>query len=75
MQVLANSNIFWVFAFVALIVVYLLPTLIGGVDRPALVFLVNLIGAPAGIGLARGMPVGCGEMAGHNSVLTGQFGC
>jgi hypothetical protein len=30
---------------------------------------------PAGIGLARGMPVGRGEMAGHNSVLTGQFGC
>lgn len=36
-----------------LVVVYLLPTLIGvirGVDRLALVFLVNLIGAPTGIG-------------------------
>ena len=36
-----------------LIVVYLLPTLIGiirGVEQLALVFLVNLIGAPTGIG-------------------------
>jgi hypothetical protein len=53
MQDLANSYVFWIFAFVALVVVYLLPTLIGmirGVDRLALVFLVNLIGAPTGIG-------------------------
>jgi hypothetical protein len=53
MQALANSYAFWIFAFVALVVVYLLPTLIGmirGVDRLALVFLVNLIGAPTGIG-------------------------
>jgi hypothetical protein len=38
---------------VVLVVVFLLPTLIGmirGVDRLALVFLVNLIGAPTGIG-------------------------
>jgi hypothetical protein len=49
MQGLANSYAFWIFVFVALVVVYLLPTLIGvirGVDRLALVFLVNLIGAP-----------------------------
>ena len=53
MQGLANSYAFWIFVFVALAVVYLLPTLIGiirGVDRLALVFLVNLIGAPTGIG-------------------------
>jgi Superinfection immunity protein len=53
MQDLANSYAFWIFAFGALVVVYLLPTLIGivrGVDRLALVFLVNLIGAPTGIG-------------------------
>ena len=53
MQELANSYAFWIFIFVALGVVYLLPTLIGmirGVERLALVFLVNLIGAPTGIG-------------------------
>jgi hypothetical protein len=53
MQALANSYAFWMFAFLAIIVVYLLPTLVGvirGVDRLALVFLVNLIGAPTGIG-------------------------
>jgi hypothetical protein len=53
MQDLANSYAFWIFVFVVLVVVYLLPTLIGivrGVDRLALVFLVNLIGAPSGIG-------------------------
>jgi hypothetical protein len=53
MQGLANSYAFWIFVFVALVVVYLLPTLIGmirGVDRLALVFLVNLIGAPTGVG-------------------------
>ena len=53
MQGLANSYAFWIFVFVALGVVYLLPTLIGmirRVDRLALVFLVNLIGAPTGIG-------------------------
>jgi Superinfection immunity protein len=39
--------------FVELVVVYLLPTLIDLIrdtDRRALVFLVNLIGAPSGIG-------------------------
>jgi len=53
MQSLANSYAFWIFVFVVLVVVYMLPTLIGvvrGVDRLALVFLVNLIGAPSGIG-------------------------
>jgi hypothetical protein len=53
MQDLADSYAFWIFAFGVLVVVYLLPTLIGivrGVDRLALVFLVNLIGAPSGIG-------------------------
>jgi len=53
MQALANSYAFWVLAFLAIIVVYLLPTLVGiirRVDRLALVFLVNLIGAPTGIG-------------------------
>jgi Superinfection immunity protein len=53
MQGLENSYAFWIFVFVALVVVYLLPTLIGmirGVDRLALVFLVNLIGAPTGVG-------------------------
>jgi hypothetical protein len=53
MQNLADSYAFWIFVFGALVVVYLLPTLIGivrGVDRLALVFLVNLIGGPTGIG-------------------------
>jgi uncharacterized integral membrane protein len=53
MQALADSYAFWVVIFAALIVVYLLPTLIGAirhVDRLPLVFLVNLIGAPTGIG-------------------------
>jgi hypothetical protein len=53
MRDLANSYVFWIFVFVALVVIYLLPTLIGmvrNVDRLALVFLVNLIGAPTGIG-------------------------
>ncbi len=53
MQGLASSYAFWIFVFMLLVVVYLLPTLIGiirGVDRLALVFLVNLIGAPTGIG-------------------------
>jgi hypothetical protein len=53
MQALANSLAFWLFAFLAIVVVYLLPTLIGTirrVDRLALVFLINLIGAPTGVG-------------------------
>ena len=53
MQNLADNYAFWIFAFAILVAVYMLPTLIGivrGVDRLALVFLVNLIGAPTGIG-------------------------
>jgi hypothetical protein len=53
MQALASSGVLWVLLFAVLIVVYFLPTLIGlirGVDRLALVFLVNLIGTPALIG-------------------------
>jgi hypothetical protein len=53
MQGLANSYAFWIFAFAALAVVYMLPTLIGAIRRVdwlALVFLVNLIGAPSGVG-------------------------
>jgi hypothetical protein len=45
--------VFWVLVFMAVAVAYLLPTLVGlirGVDKLALVFLVNLIGAPALIG-------------------------
>jgi hypothetical protein len=58
MQALANSLAFWLFAFLAIVVVYLLPTLIGlirRVDRLALVFLVNLIGAPTGVGWVAAM--------------------
>jgi len=58
MQGLANSYAFWVLLFAVLAVVYLLPTLVGllrGVDRMALVFLVNLIGAPTGIGWVAAM--------------------
>ena len=50
---LENTYAFWIGLLVVLIVVYLLPTLIGiirGVQQLALVFLVNLIGAPTGIG-------------------------
>jgi hypothetical protein len=46
---------FWPFAFLAIVVAYLLPTLIGmirRVDRLALVFLANLIGAANGCRLA-----------------------
>jgi hypothetical protein len=53
MQALANSYAFWISLFLLLPVLYLLPTLIGlirGVDNRALVFLVNLIGAPTGVG-------------------------
>ena len=58
MQGLADSYAFWVLLFLALPVVYLLPTLIGlirGVERLPLVFLVNLIGAPTGIGWVAAM--------------------
>ncbi len=50
---LVNSDAFWILLFPVLIVIYLLPTLVGlirRVDALALVFLVNLIGAPTGVG-------------------------
>jgi Superinfection immunity protein len=64
MQGLANSYAFWIFVFAAIAVVYLLPTLIGiirGVDRLTLVFLVNLIGAPTGIGWVAAMILAFGS--------------
>ena len=57
-RVLADSGVLWIFVFTALPVLYLLPTLVGairGVDRLALVFLVNLIGAPTGVGWVAAM--------------------
>jgi hypothetical protein len=53
MKALTDSGVFWVAAVMLLTVLFMLPTLIGlarGVDQLALVFLVNLIGAPALIG-------------------------
>jgi hypothetical protein len=53
MGALANSGALWVLAFLALSLIYLLPTLVGlirRVDRLALVFLVNMIGGLTGIG-------------------------
>lgn len=53
MQALADSGVLWILVFMTLGVVYLLPTLVGAirrVDGLALVFLVNLIGAPTGVG-------------------------
>jgi Superinfection immunity protein len=58
MQGLSDSYAFWILVFILLAAVYLLPTLVGlirGVDRMALVFLVNLIGAPTGIGWVAAM--------------------
>jgi hypothetical protein len=53
MDALANSGALWILIFLALAVVFLLPTLVGmirRVDRLALVILVNLIGGLTGIG-------------------------
>ncbi len=50
---LANNAIFWFLAFIVSGALFLLPTFVGlirGVDALALVFLVNLIGAPVVIG-------------------------
>ena len=50
---MANSGVLWILPFAVLVVLYFLPTLIGlirGVDKLALVFLINLIGTPAFIG-------------------------
>ncbi len=72
MQALANSFAFWLFAFLAIVVVYLLPTLIGmirRVDRLALVFLVNLIGAPTGAGWLAAMILAFGPRRVPNTPL------
>ena len=53
MDALAYSGALWILAFLALTVVFMLPTLIGlirRVDRLAQVFLVNVIGGLTGIG-------------------------
>jgi hypothetical protein len=53
MDALANSGALWILIFLALAIVFLLPTLVGmirRVDRLALVILVNLIGGVTGIG-------------------------
>jgi hypothetical protein len=53
MDALANSGALWILIFLALAIVFLLPTLVGiirRVDRLALVILVNLIGGLTGIG-------------------------
>jgi hypothetical protein len=53
MGALAYSGALWILAFLALAIVFLLPTLVGlirRVDRLGLVFLVNIVGGLAGIG-------------------------
>jgi hypothetical protein len=53
MSTLDDSGVLWVLIFLALAIVFLLPTLVGlirRVDRLALVFLVNVIGGLTGIG-------------------------
>jgi hypothetical protein len=53
MGALNNSGALWVLIFLALAIVFLLPTLVGlirRVDRLALVFVVNVIGGLTGIG-------------------------
>lgn len=52
-QAMADSGVLWVVLLVVMVAGYFLPTLIGairGVDKLALVFLVNLIGTPMLIG-------------------------
>ncbi len=76
MQSLANSYAFWIFVFLILVVVYMLPTLIGivrGVDRLALVFLVNLIGAPTGIGWIAAMILAFGPHRLPPEALRGSY--
>ena len=63
MSGLANSYAFWALVFLALAVVYMLPTLVGlarRVDRLALVFLVNLIGGATGVGWLAAMVLAFG---------------
>jgi hypothetical protein len=53
MSALDYSGALWVLVFLALAIVFLLPTLVGlirRVDRLALVFLVNVVGGLTGIG-------------------------
>ena len=53
MQALSGSDTFWILLIPVLVAVYLLPTVVGlvrKVDALGLVFLVNLIGAPTGVG-------------------------
>jgi hypothetical protein len=53
MGTLGDSGVLWVLIFLALAIVFLLPTLVGlirRVDRLALVVVVNLIGGLTGIG-------------------------
>jgi hypothetical protein len=53
MSALDYSGALWVLIFLALAIVFMLPTLVGlirRVDRLALVFLVNVVGGLTGIG-------------------------
>ena len=68
MRELADSGVLWVLAVPVLAVLFLLPTLIGlvrGVDQLALVFLVNLIGAPTGVGWLGAMILAFGPRRRH----------
>ena len=53
MQLLADSGVLYMLLFIAIPVIYMLPAIVGAirrVDGLALVCLVNLIGAPTGVG-------------------------
>ena len=70
MQALSDSGMLWILVFTALPVLYLLPTLAGAirrVDELALVFLVNLIGAPTGVGWLGAMIMGVRATAAPSS--------
>lgn len=76
MQGLSNSYVFWIFVFAVLVVIYLLPTLVGlirGVERIALVVLVNLIGAPTGIGWVAAMILAFGPRRASRQVRMALF--
>jgi membrane protein implicated in regulation of membrane protease activity len=76
MQGLSNSYAFWILVFVLLVALYLLPTVVGlirGVDRIALVVLVNLIGAPTGIGWVAAMILAFGPRRARREVRTASF--
>jgi hypothetical protein len=52
-QLLADSGVLYMLLFIAIPVIYMLPTIVGAirrVDGLTLVCLVNLIGAPTGVG-------------------------